>query len=258
MAEQPEINTASLQPSTFVSVLIPIQQRKTMQLEDKGDSSPDSLPNEPTDSLVVSPTFDYLSVQENSGGLLPKQGEGVPLTPEKAANKFKNKYKFGCLAGVTIFLVLGIGAFVLSLSSVVSCGSKAKQSEAKSYVGAMNRAQQAYHLETQTFSNSFKSLGLGIESQTLNYNYSIRTTKTAAFNYGLSRQKTKDLKSYVGAVFVVPATNLDPKADQKETETVGILCEVISPSNTRPADPTLQNGVPTCSSDTRDITRYYK
>lgn len=258
MAEQPEINTASQQPSTFVSVLIPIQQRKTMQLEDKGDSSPDSLQNEPTDSLVVSPTFDSPSIQENNGDLLPKQGEGVPLMPDKAPNKFKNKGKFGCLAFLTIFLVLGIGAFVLSLSSVVSCGSKSKQSEAKQNVGAMNRAQQAYYLENKAFSNSFESLGLGIQPQTPNYNYSTRATKTAAFNYGLSRKGTKDIKSYVGAVFVVPATNLDPKADKKETATVGIVCEAISPSNTQPADPTLQNGVPTCSSDTRDLSKYYK
>jgi hypothetical protein len=122
----------------------------------------------------------------------------------------------------------------------------------------MNRSQQAYYLENNAFSNSFESLGVGIRTQTTNYEYSTRVTKTAAFNYGISRTGKKDIKSYVGGVFLVPGTNLDPKVDKDKMTTVSILCEATSPGNIRPADPMLQQSVPTCGSGSRDLRRDYK
>ena len=229
-----------------------------MQPRKKSDSSVDSLTNDSTPSSSNFPVFDSSSTQEDSQDLLPTNGKVLPLIPEKAPDKLKNKSKFGCLAWLTIFLVLGFGSILLILPSLVSCGPKGKQAEGKQNVGAMNRAQQAYYLDNKAFSNSLQSLGLGIRTPTKNYEYSTRATKSAAFSYGISRQGTKDIKSYVGGVFVVPATNLDAKADKKEMTTVGILCEAISPGNTRPTAPTLQKGVPTCGSDTKDLTSRYK
>jgi type II secretory pathway pseudopilin PulG len=225
-----------------------------MQLRKKTDLPLESLTNNSTNLQSTSPTIDSPPAQEDSQDLLPTNTEVVPLIPEKAPDKLKNKTKSGCLALLTIFLLLGIGSFVISLSSLLSCGNsvnKGKQAESKQNVGAMNRAQQAYYLENKAFSNSLESLGLGIRTQTINYEYSIRATKTAAFNYGIARKGTKNIKSYVGGVFVVPATNVDPKADKKEMTTVGILCEATSPDRTRLADPILQNNVPTCGSDTK-------
>lgn len=226
-----------------------------MQPRKKPDLPLDSLMNDSTNSPPASPALDSPPPQEESKDLLPTNGEVVPLIPEKAPDELKNRCKFGCLAWLTIFLVLGFGSVLLSLPSLVSCGSKSKQLEAKQNVGAMNRSQQAYFSENKAFSNSFESLGLGLQPQAVNYQYSTRATKTAAFNYGISRKGTKDAKSYVGGVFVVPATNLDPKAERKEMATLGIVCEAISPGKTRPADPTLQKGVPTCGSDTRDLSK---
>jgi type IV pilus assembly protein PilA len=224
-----------------------------MPLRKKTDLPLESLTNDSTNLQPTSPTIDSPPAQEDSQDLLPTNTEVVPLIPEKAPDKLKNKTKSGCLALLTIFLVLGIGTFVLSLPSLLSCGNKGRQAEAKQNVGAMNRVQQAYYLENKAFSNSFESLGIGIRPQTINYEYSTRATKTAAFNYGIARKETKNIKSYVGGVFVVPATNVDPKADKKEMTTVGILCEATSPGRTRLAAPTLQNNVPTCGSDTKEL-----
>lgn len=55
------------------------------------------------------------------------------------------------------------------------------------------------------------------------------------------------LKSYVGAVFAVPATNLYPKANKKEILTVAIACEAIPPSATQPAARKLLKDFPTFS-----------
>ncbi len=224
-----------------------------MPLRKKTDLPLEFLTNDSTNLQPTSATIDSPPAQEDSQDLLPINTEVVPLIPEKAPDKLKNKTKPGCLALLTIFLVLEIGTFVLSLPSLLSCGNKGRQAEAKQNVGAMNRTQQAYYLENKAFSNSLESLGLGIRTQTINYEYSTRATKTAAFTYGIARKGTKNIKSYVGGVFVVPATNVDPKADKKEMTSVGILCEATSPGRTRLADPILQNNVPTCGSDTKEL-----
>ncbi len=229
-----------------------------MRLRKKSDSPPEVLTNHSTNSLPASPAHDAPMLQEDGKDLLPNESELVPLIPEKVPDELKNKCKSGCLLWLTVFLVLGFGSFILSLPSLVSCGSKAKLAEAKQNVGAMNRAQQAYYLENKAFSNSFEGLGIGIRTPTKNYEYSTRATKTAAFNYGIPRKGKKDIKSYVGGAFLVPATNLNPKLDKDEMTTVSILCEAASPGNIRPADPILQKGVPTCGSDSRDLSRGYK
>ncbi|MEG3850974.1 type IV pilin-like G/H family protein [Microcoleus sp. herbarium19] len=133
---------------------------------------------------------------------------------------------------------------------------KAKQSEGKQYVGSlMNRAQQAYFAENGTFSNSIEALGLGIKTETTNYKYSIRVTKTAAFNYGVS--KKYDLKSYFGGVFLVPAKELDRNA----MTTVSILCEpekrllVRFKPTDEPAEPIYQNGEVICGKGTTEVTK---
>ena len=230
-----------------------------MRLRKKSDSPPEALTNDSTISPPASPAHDAPPPQEDGKDLLPTESEVVPLIPEKVPDELKNKSKSGCLVWLTIFLVLGFGSLILSLPSLVSCGSSAKRAEAKQNVDAMNRAQQAYYSDKNAFSNSFAGLGIGIQTQTTNYEYSTRATKNAAFNYGISRKGKKDIKSYVGGVFLVPATNLDPKADKDEMTTVTILCEATSSGNIRPADPILQKGVPTCGSDSRDLlSRSYR
>ncbi len=224
-----------------------------MKLSKKTDLPLESLTNDSTNLQPTSPPIDSPQAQEDSQDVLPTNTEVVPLIPEEAPDQLKNKTKSGCLVLLTIFLLLGIGSVVLSLPSLLSCGNKGRQAEARQNVGAMNRGQQAYYLEKKAFSNSFESLGIGIRTQTINYEYSTRATKTAAFNYGIARKGTKNIKSYVGGVFVVPDTNVAPKADKKEMTSVGILCEALRPGSTKPSDPTLQNGVPTCGSDTKEL-----
>jgi type II secretory pathway pseudopilin PulG len=227
-----------------------------MQLENKVDSSSNSLLNEPTDSPFIEQTLDSPPAQENSGEFLLKQEEVVPLIPEKVPDKPQKRQKYFSFWGTVTILgilgILGIGGGLIFLTSSVSCGNKGKQAEAKQNIGAMNRAQQAYFLDNNTFANSVVDTGVGIKTQTVNYNYSVRATKTAAFQYGIARHKTQ--KSYVGGVFAVPAINVDPTANKTETTTVGIVCEAINPGSTTPTTPTLVKGVPTCGANTKDLT----
>ncbi|MEG4276232.1 type IV pilin-like G/H family protein [Microcoleus sp. MON1_C1] len=175
----------------------------------------------------------------------PSSAKNIP--PNK-----KSKSCVGTLLRITFIyvpVVLIFAANTLLLSS--GCGGKTKRSEAKQYVNAMNRAQQAIYAEDGTFSKSMDSLGLGIKTQTTNYKYSIIATKNAAFSYGVSIRETKDITSYVGAVFLVPVS----KAANKEKTTVSILCEANSPGNTQPSAPILKNGNPVCGAGSRDVLK---
>jgi hypothetical protein len=96
-------------------------------------------------------------------------------------------------------------------------------------------------------------LAISIKTETRNFNYSIRATKKAAFNYAVA--KGKNLKSYVGGVFVVPAKNFEPNAAKEEITTTSILCVSDFPGSIKPAEPTSENGKSACGKGTTQVTR---
>jgi Tfp pilus assembly protein PilE len=192
-----------------------------------------------TMQLKTNPQLDALNKQAASSE------KNVP--PDK-----KSKSCVGTLVRITFIsvpVVMILAAITLPSSS--GCGGKAKQSEPKLYVSSMNKGQQAKYAEEGTFSKSMNDLGIGLKTQTTNYNYSIIATKTAAFSYAVSIRETKDLTSYVGAVFLVPVS----KAANKEKTTVSILCAANSPGNTQPSAPILKNGNPVCAAGSSLVTK---
>ncbi len=155
----------------------------------------------------------------------------------------QNKSSLGCISALIIgFLTVGVlGA--IALPNFLAMATKAKQSEAKQFLSAINRSQESSQREKKTFSHNFAALGVGIKPQTTNYIYFTSGTKTAAYSYAISRNEK--LKSYVGAVFLVPA--------KYEIKTVSILCQAKLKGINRLQEPILQNGVPTCGADSEDM-----
>ncbi|MEG4394400.1 type IV pilin-like G/H family protein [Microcoleus sp. BROC3] len=191
-----------------------------------------------TMQLKTNPQLDALNKQAASSE--------KNLPPDK-----KSKSWVGILLRIT-FIYFPLGSIIvgaIALPSVVGCGGKAKLSEAKQYVNSMNRAQQAKYAEDGAFSNSVNALGLGIKTQTTNYNYSTISTKNAAFSYGVAR--SNNLTSYVGAVFLVPVS----QAANKEKTTVSILCAANYAGNTQPPAPILQKGNPVCATGTESLAK---
>src|SRR4028119_818046 len=122
----------------------------------------------------------------------------------------------GCLA---ILMVMGV-FFSVAVPSFLAKVRNRKQAEAREYVSSINKGQQAYFAEKNLFSTSVKALGIGIKTETENYQYSLLTTKNATFNYGVSKQK--DLKSYVGGVFVILPKKFDSNASKNKITTTSI------------------------------------
>jgi prepilin-type N-terminal cleavage/methylation domain-containing protein len=129
---------------------------------------------------------------------------------------------------LVVIIIIGILS-AIALPSFLNQANKAKQSEAKTYVGSMNRSQQAYYLEKGYFADndSFGKLGLGIATQTTNYKYvivdgaSASTGATASAATNQAQQLQDPLKAYIGGVVVgtVAATS--------EATTLAVLCEGV-------------------------------
>jgi type IV pilus assembly protein PilA len=158
---------------------------------------------------------------------------------------------------LVVIIIIGILA-AIALPSLLSQVNKGKQAEAKQNVGSINRAQQAYFLEADSFATSVGEVGIGIKTQSVNYQYKIITKQgtnpagqkvaVAANNQALALGTT--LKSYVGLNFTATGD-----VTTGEVLTLGFVCETIktgavgvtavtnklpADGNTKSCDPTGQ------------------
>jgi type IV pilus assembly protein PilA len=114
---------------------------------------------------------------------------------------------------LVVIIIIGILS-AIALPSFLNQANKARQSEASTYVGSINRGQQAYFLERNVF-GGLSNLELGI-SNTKNYTYA--TTPSGTVDAVTTATPIATLKGYAGRVYV--GTGSDNSAT-----TLAILCE---------------------------------
>ncbi|MEB3181349.1 MAG: type IV pilin-like G/H family protein [Nostocaceae cyanobacterium] len=158
------------------------------------------------------------------------------LKPElqaKFLNHLNKKKKgtegFTLIELLVVIIIIGVLA-AIALPSLLNQVSKARQSEARQNVGALNRAQQAYFLENSNkFATDVGDLGVGIKTQTQNYEYTIAGADRtqAVTNKGASRRAK--LKSYYGVTYTIDQTVAGAGGVITESLTQAILCEAKSP-----------------------------
>ncbi|NER38000.1 MAG: hypothetical protein F6J93_29240 [Oscillatoria sp. SIO1A7] len=129
-------------------------------------------------------------------------------------------------------------------------GNKARQAEARNYLGAMNRAQQAYHLEQNRFTNSLSELGIGIRQETENYSYGLRLLDETTVQHTATPKK-EGIESYTGIVYLTEVTS----GGITEEVTRAILCESESPDRSEPPPPQMREAEPSCPAGFRDLAR---
>ena len=107
---------------------------------------------------------------------------------------------------------------------------RGRQAEARQYVSATNKAQQAYYTENGKFSSNWSQLGVGIRTETANYTYRISNLSARSVRV-TAAAKDNRLKSYTGAVFIVGAGN--------DLTSQSVICESNTATRTPPAMPRL-------------------
>lgn len=163
------------------------------------------------------------------------------------------------LLELTVVLVIGGILSAIALPTLMSQASKAKQAEAKTYVGSLNHGQQAYFLEHSAFTDDLAALGIGLRTKGTNYRYSIVVedegaslaadgsgADLAAVHY--AEALGPGLKPYVGMAAVV-ATSVGDKVIET------MICEANQPTEGKAAQPTYSDSTIACAPGTHDLAR---
>jgi hypothetical protein len=100
--------------------------------------------------------------------------------------------------------------------------------EAQGVMGTINRGQQAYYLESSSFTDSWEDLSLGLNQETESYRYSLENgNNDSVFSYAIP--KKNDFHSYVGVVFY----------DSLSSMTYSTICKSMEKTTQKLAKPTL-------------------
>lgn len=134
----------------------------------------------------------------------------------------KKEEGFTLIELLVVIIIIGILA-AIALPSFLSQANKAKQSEGKQYVSSINKGQQAFFVENNGFGSDVTQLGIGLKTQTSNYNYSISATTASNVGSLATPINSTALKGYSGGVGLVLVTGSDAKTAQS------VLCETTVP-----------------------------
>jgi type II secretion system protein G len=135
---------------------------------------------------------------------------------------------------LVVIIIIGILA-AIALPSFLNQANKAKQSEAKTYVGTLNKGQQAYFTEKNRFGSNIDVLGVGVKASTENYNFDSAASTynsavpTSNFATSTGTARAVALRGYAGRV------QLHTVAATSDITSLAILCEAnAAGANTAP------------------------
>jgi type IV pilus assembly protein PilA len=119
-------------------------------------------------------------------------------------NKKNDDKGFTLIELLVVIIIIGILS-AIALPSFLNQAAKARQSEAKTFIGAVVRGQQAYRIANTEFGSDFNDLEIGLPTETDNYVYSIDPApgdQTATIVLATAKDFVS-LKGFSGAVTVL-------------------------------------------------------
>ena len=169
-------------------------------------------------------------------------------------NKKNGEKGFTLIELLVVIIIIGILA-AIALPSFLNQSNKAKQSEAKAYVGTLNKGQQAYFTEKNRFGADVAILGIGVKTTTENYNYASAGTvyngTVITNNSALSTATSKAvaLRGYSGKV------QLHTVVATSDVTSLSVLCEANVAGTGIPPEPGVGDATvgPTCAAASQAV-----
>ncbi|MFM6269936.1 MAG: type IV pilin protein [Dolichospermum sp.] len=125
--------------------------------------------------------------------------------------KKKENEGFTLIELLVVIVIIGILS-AIALPSFINQAAKAKQTEAKTTISSVNKAQQTLRIENGAFATSITSLSIGLTAtRTANYDYTLTATAigTSATISALALDPNS-VKGYGGGVFISAPTGDAP------------------------------------------------
>jgi prepilin-type N-terminal cleavage/methylation domain-containing protein len=142
-------------------------------------------------------------------------------------SKKKGNEGFTLIELLVVIIIIGILA-AIALPSFLNQANKARQSEAETYVGSMNRGQQAYYLEKSDFATDIDTLGIGVPTSTDYYKYDTKGNGgagTAAQATSTAVKSKGTVKEYSGIVWLT-----QDKASSNYTSLARVCANTTTPT----------------------------
>jgi type IV pilus assembly protein PilA len=145
--------------------------------------------------------------------------------------KKKENEGFTLIELLVVIIIIGILS-ALALPSFLSQAAKAKQTEAKTFVGAVNRGQQAFRMENTSFTTDTTALQVNIPNTTASdasgnfyyvYNIPTATASNTTFTAIPVNAETSTLRAYAGGVTVLGSG-----------QTAAAACMTLAPASSAP------------------------
>ncbi|MBD2445518.1 prepilin-type N-terminal cleavage/methylation domain-containing protein [Dolichospermum sp. FACHB-1091] len=146
---------------------------------------------------------------------------------QNTLSKNKDHDGFTIIELLIVFILVGILS-AIALPSFLSKAKRAQESEAKTYIGAVNRAQQVYRMENTAFAPDIDTLQIGIPVSTSNYTYRLdpEPTYTNTVTITATAIDLANLKGFNGGVTVILTG-----------QTLAVACQTAGPQATNPITP---------------------
>ncbi len=156
-------------------------------------------------------------------------------------NKKNENEGFTLIELLVVIIIIGILS-AIALPSFLNQAAKAKQSEAKTYVGSVNRAQQSYRIENTSFASNIGALEIGIPTTTPHYNYAIGGASSTSTLFTALAKDATSLKSFAGGVVILGTG-----------QTSAAACQTTGVSATAPAVTLSATAGGSCASEANNM-----